>query len=398
MKLWTSTSEEGWLLPSETESWQCTETLEIVSSAQPKLEDAFFNQIVVLPRAGMVLLANSKKNTIYAVHIEYGPNPAATRMDYISEFSVAMPILSLSGTSVSLPDGSHVIQINCVQTQAIQQYALSLSQCLPPPIENVELEKSKSANSHTVQETFSYSTNHLEKTSSDSSVELSSSVMNPTSDNPRKNDNDVARYETPSVPKPTATAFKHPAHLITPAEILSTTVLASDRSSSDVKIQDVVTDNDRATVAVVAENAREKGTASNTNDEDESRGGEPQAVAQKKERVFNSQACGVNFRTFDIAREMAKDVSPKADESEGPLRISDQASKGQNQKGKNSQPSGPSSSSPSPLNFTGSSNEPDHGCSDITPADSTLPQLSDIKAMLDQVTFRNVSMLLQVKL
>ncbi|KAF5472601.1 hypothetical protein F2P56_009306 [Juglans regia] len=144
VKIWTSAGEEGWLLPSDTESWKCTQTLDIKSSSEPKIEDAFFNQVISLPRAGLLLLANAKKNAIYAVHIEYGPNPAATRMDYISEFTVTMPILSLTGTSDSLPDGEHIVQVYCIQTQAIQQYALYLSQCLPPPLDNVELEKSDS--------------------------------------------------------------------------------------------------------------------------------------------------------------------------------------------------------------------------------------------------------------
>lgn len=133
VKIWASTSEEGWLLPSDTESWQCTQTLLLKSTAEPRAEDAFFNQVLALPRAGLILLANAKRNAIYAVHIEYGPYPAATHMDYIAEFTVTMPILSLTGTS---DDGEHVVQVYCVQTQAIQQYALDLCQCLPSTPEN----------------------------------------------------------------------------------------------------------------------------------------------------------------------------------------------------------------------------------------------------------------------
>ncbi|OVA19716.1 WD40 repeat [Macleaya cordata] len=151
VKLWSSAGEEGWLLPSDAESWQCTQTLDLKSSTEPSVEDAFFNQVIALPHAGLILLANAKKNAIYAVHIEYGPYPAATRMDYIAEFTVTMPILSLTGTSDTLPDGDHVVQVYCVQTQAIQQYALDLSQCLPPPLENVGLEKTDSNASRTFE-------------------------------------------------------------------------------------------------------------------------------------------------------------------------------------------------------------------------------------------------------
>ncbi|KAL7143033.1 hypothetical protein ABFS83_08G164100 [Erythranthe nasuta] len=140
MKIWVSTSEEGWLLPSDAESWHCTQTLELRSS-EVRAEDAFFNQVIALSQAGLLLLANAKRNAIYAVHLEYGPNPAATRMDYIAEFTVTIPILSFTGTSESLPHGEQVVQVYCVQTQAIQQYALDLSQCLPPPMENAVHEK-----------------------------------------------------------------------------------------------------------------------------------------------------------------------------------------------------------------------------------------------------------------
>lgn len=144
MKLWVSASEEGWLLPSDTESWKCIQTLELKSSAQPS-KDAFFNQVAALSHAGLLLLANAQRNAIYAVHLEYGPNPESTRMDYISEFTVTMPILSFTGTSDVLPHGEHIVQVYCVQTQAIQQYALDLAQCLPPPLENLGIEKSDSS-------------------------------------------------------------------------------------------------------------------------------------------------------------------------------------------------------------------------------------------------------------
>ncbi|XP_077216316.1 enhancer of mRNA-decapping protein 4-like [Tasmannia lanceolata] len=144
VKVWASASQEGWLLPSDAESWQCTQTFELISSLEPRAEEAFFNQVVAVPRTGLILLANAKKNAIYAVHVDYGPYPSATRMDYIAEFTVTMPILSLTGTSDCPPDGEHVVQVYCVQTQAIQQYALDLSQCLPLPLEHSSIDKDPS--------------------------------------------------------------------------------------------------------------------------------------------------------------------------------------------------------------------------------------------------------------
>jgi enhancer of mRNA-decapping protein 4 len=132
VKIWASTNEDGWLLPSDSETWKCTQTLELVSSLEPRVEEAFFNQVAVLPQASLILLANAKKNAIYAVHVEYGPDPASTRLDYIADFTVAMPILSLTGTHDSQPDSEQVVQVYCVQTMAIQQYGLELPLCLPP--------------------------------------------------------------------------------------------------------------------------------------------------------------------------------------------------------------------------------------------------------------------------
>ncbi|CAL0334532.1 unnamed protein product [Lupinus luteus] len=172
VKIWVSDNEEGWLLPSDSESWSCIQTLDIRSSSEANPEDVFFNQVVALPHAGLFLLANAKKNTIYSVHIEYGSNPTATRMDYISEFTVTMPILSLTGTSESLPDGENIVQIYCVQTQAIQQYALNLSQCLPPPLDNADLEKPElnlSCSSNALNESSNLETRNMPQVHSSNS-------------------------------------------------------------------------------------------------------------------------------------------------------------------------------------------------------------------------------------
>lgn len=145
LKLWVSASPDGWLSSSDSEKWQCIQTLELRSSLEPRHEKAFFNQVLVIPRASLILLANAKKNAIYGIHIEYGSKPAATRMDYLAEFSVTMPILSLTATSENVVDGEGTVQVYCVQTQAIQQYALDLSQCLPPLVEPIAPEKDASA-------------------------------------------------------------------------------------------------------------------------------------------------------------------------------------------------------------------------------------------------------------
>ncbi|KAJ7536521.1 hypothetical protein O6H91_12G072700 [Diphasiastrum complanatum] len=131
LKMWVPTGPEGSLF-TVAGKWHCIQSLEFKSSLESKHEQAFFNQVLVVPHASLILLANAKRNALYAVHVQFGSTPAATRMDYLSEYSVTMPILSLTALCENVSDGEGTIRVYCVQTQAIQQYALDLSQCLPP--------------------------------------------------------------------------------------------------------------------------------------------------------------------------------------------------------------------------------------------------------------------------
>ncbi|KAJ6416793.1 hypothetical protein OIU84_002633 [Salix udensis] len=125
----TEPGEEGRLPPKGSDSLDGIQTLESKSSAEPGAEEASFNQVVALSQMGLILPANAKKNAIYVVHLDYGPNPkASTRLDYTSKFTVTMPILSLTGTS-DVVHGQSVAQVYCVRTQAIQQYTLELCRC-----------------------------------------------------------------------------------------------------------------------------------------------------------------------------------------------------------------------------------------------------------------------------
>eukprot|EP00252_Welwitschia_mirabilis_P021119 TRINITY_DN5321_c0_g1_i1.p1 TRINITY_DN5321_c0_g1~~TRINITY_DN5321_c0_g1_i1.p1 ORF type:complete len:1265 (-),score=309.02 TRINITY_DN5321_c0_g1_i1:127-3921(-) len=133
LKLWVCASPEGHLSSSSATTWSCIQTLEFISSSEPRVEDAFFNQIMVVPCANVILLANAKRNAIYAIHMDRSMKPSGTHMDYLAEFSVTTPILSFTATNESVSDGEGTIQIYCVQTRAIQQYALEMSQCFPPP-------------------------------------------------------------------------------------------------------------------------------------------------------------------------------------------------------------------------------------------------------------------------
>lgn len=122
---------------SGTIMWQCVQTVEFQSSAVgDDLENAFFNQVVVAPRASLVVVANAKKNAIYVLHVQFGSRPVAAQMNYLAEFSVPYPILSLTVAEGGISEGGEeTVQICCVQTQEIQQCTLYVSQCMPPATE-----------------------------------------------------------------------------------------------------------------------------------------------------------------------------------------------------------------------------------------------------------------------
>lgn len=511
MKIWVSGYEEGWLLPSDSESWICVQTLDITSSSEANPEDTFFNQVVALPRAGLVLLANAKKNTIYAVHIEYGPNPTATRMDYISEFAVTMPILSLIGTSDSLPDGDHLVQIYCVQTQAIQQYGLNLSQCLPPPLDNVELDKTEpivsrafdawdgstdvetgnmpqahltnneslvnlaasdirglpeasvsdtetkpndlsshdglehvhaappplppsprlsrklsgSKSSSNILETTSTSAadHSNEPTNLDSSaeqrIESEKDIM---ADAPTSSDNlqenDKVLQDGVSVISNTPTIFKHPTHLVTPSEIFSKATLSSANShtSQGMDVQGVAGHSDAEKLEVVeVKVVGDTGSNQENTEYDRDRGPHTD-VAEKKEKLFYSQASGLgiqmardtyniegvpqadNTNTIDAPDKIRTSIDGEVQDTnkEAPANIKESeavaatlqtpapSAKGKRQKGKVSQVSGTSSASPSPFNSTDSANDQGRNSGGLS-MEAALPQLSNMHEMLGQV-------------
>eukprot|EP00249_Psilotum_nudum_P023723 c28961_g1_i2 orf=819-4334(+) len=129
LKLWVSANARGSL---NSGLWHSIQTLELKSSAEGKLEQAFLNQVCVVPLAGLILLGNTKKHAMYSVHFEFGDHSAATRLDYLVEFSMAMPILSLTAMAETIVNERGIVQVFCVQTQAIHQYFLNVSLCIPP--------------------------------------------------------------------------------------------------------------------------------------------------------------------------------------------------------------------------------------------------------------------------
>ena len=86
------------------------------------------------PGARLVLVSNLKKQAVYAVHYA---ETASRGFDYVAEFSTTMPVLSFAATREAADDAADAagpggaLQLYCMQTQAIQQYALAVDRCRP---------------------------------------------------------------------------------------------------------------------------------------------------------------------------------------------------------------------------------------------------------------------------
>ncbi|GJS05929.1 hypothetical protein Tco_0362725 [Tanacetum coccineum] len=443
MKIWASDSEEGWLLPSDADLWRCLQTLELESSSVPRVEDAFFNQVVALPQTGLLLLANAKKNAIYVVHLEYGPNPEATHMDYIAEFTVTMPILSFVGTSDILAHGDQIVQVYCVQTQAIQQYALDVSQCLPPPFDNAAYERQDSTLSYEPPSTEGL--NGLEPPRSNAEISLAVAVpsSDPGSFSRQPSSSSLAEgsmlkespapvMESPPV-APSPTLSRKHSDLQSPISVHessepkvvdyqvdrqaetadlvtdSNKVLKEDgtmfkqsiqphlKSEVDSSVQDVIINPDQQNVELEVKEVGEIGKSQNI-------GG---YISEQKEKSFSSQASGFGFemgkdRHFDgsvesrtvgstlVGQDEVQDANADLpSESAIPATVDSPASvsstKGKKHKGTNGQESTPSSPpSLSIYNSTDSHNEA--GVGSIVPSgDAILSQLHSMQELIAQV-------------
>ena len=133
-----------WVVDAEAPP-QCTYTLQLVSSSTGPA--AFFNHLLVQPSMGCVVLANTLRQQVYVVHVQQqqveggvvSERCGGPCFDYLADFSVKQPILSMTTTSESSYDDEQVevAHLYCVQTEAVQQYMLYFDQCLPPAVAQV---------------------------------------------------------------------------------------------------------------------------------------------------------------------------------------------------------------------------------------------------------------------
>lgn len=77
------------------------------------------------PETGIVLLSNTRSNSVYALHFD-------KTFDYFARFETSHPILSFDSHSAHDADGGAMMQLFCLQTQAIQMLKMPVDACVPP--------------------------------------------------------------------------------------------------------------------------------------------------------------------------------------------------------------------------------------------------------------------------
>ena len=90
------------------------------------------NAIAVQPQAGLAVLANMERKAVYVLHVRLSEDGGAS-FDYLTKYQLGWPILSMAAEHSSDGASSGVAKLYCVQTHAIQAYALQLAECVPAP-------------------------------------------------------------------------------------------------------------------------------------------------------------------------------------------------------------------------------------------------------------------------
>jgi hypothetical protein len=101
---------------------------ELLQTVQLDCAGGFFSHACVVGQHGLLLLANTARSQVHALHIS--ETAASVAFDYLASFTVAQPILSC--TAVLEPAGGRpAVQLYCIQTEAIQQYTVDPEACAP---------------------------------------------------------------------------------------------------------------------------------------------------------------------------------------------------------------------------------------------------------------------------
>lgn len=130
-----------WRLPSAAEigggggaGAELLQSLELASAAGPQ---DFFCHAALVPQAALLVLANAQRKQVHALHYHVDGAAAGAAFDFLATFSVKQPVLSMaSGFEMAESEANpgqlepHV-QLYCIQPDAVQQYTLDPSGCVP---------------------------------------------------------------------------------------------------------------------------------------------------------------------------------------------------------------------------------------------------------------------------
>eukprot|EP00878_Enallax_costatus_P017577 GHUV01018467.1.p1 GENE.GHUV01018467.1~~GHUV01018467.1.p1 ORF type:complete len:767 (+),score=339.43 GHUV01018467.1:108-2408(+) len=116
----------------------CLQTIRLTSQKGP--HDNFCH-VVVQPQLQLVVLANTVRKQVYTLHyvVSAAAGPAAAHFDYLAQFSVKQPMLSLT-TGLEAVESQEVpgevqpqqLLLYTVQTDAVQQYVIDPALCSIP--------------------------------------------------------------------------------------------------------------------------------------------------------------------------------------------------------------------------------------------------------------------------
>ncbi|KAL0055405.1 hypothetical protein WJX82_000055 [Trebouxia sp. C0006] len=104
---------------------ECLQTVQFHSSADA---NPIFNLMAIQPEANIVILANARQTAVYTLH--FSGSGETLRFDYLAEFTVSHPILSITAHYKPSEDPS-AMNLYCVQTSGIHMYQLNLALCCP---------------------------------------------------------------------------------------------------------------------------------------------------------------------------------------------------------------------------------------------------------------------------
>jgi enhancer of mRNA-decapping protein 4 len=104
------------------------ESVVLETSASSKESSSFVHTEVVSAQ-NLVIMADTPRKQVYTLHYSAVPAGHAVRFDYLARFKVGLPILNF--TAVWNPDQGEegAVEIDCVQTEAVQQYFLDPKLC-----------------------------------------------------------------------------------------------------------------------------------------------------------------------------------------------------------------------------------------------------------------------------